>query len=73
MQNSYITESNNDSIATHVQASPEHVPEMQNNNGKLTENTLLTPNNSQAYFADEKIHIPETDNVIHFIRYSLKD
>lgn len=60
MQSNYITEPHNDSTITTV--SHLHRQEMQNNE-KATENTCLTPNNSQTYFADEKIHIPEIENV----------
>lgn len=62
MQSNYTTESHNDSTVTTV--SDLHRQEMQNNE-KATENTCLTSNNSQTYFADEKIHIPETENVVY--------
>ncbi|CAL7950974.1 unnamed protein product [Xylocopa violacea] len=38
------------------------------NNDKPSESTSLTRNNNQAYFADEKVHIPETDNGIFSLR-----
>lgn len=62
MQNSYIIESQNDS--TFATASHVHQEEMQNNK-RANENTCLTPNNNQTYFADEKVHIPETENVVY--------
>ncbi|CAD1469192.1 unnamed protein product, partial [Heterotrigona itama] len=61
MQSNYTTEPHNDSTITTVS----HLQEMQNNE-KATENTCLTSNNSQTYFADEKIHIPEIENVGFF-------
>nr|XP_033336657.1 protein Malvolio isoform X2 [Megalopta genalis] len=58
MQNSYVIEHDNDSTITTV--SHERTQEAQNN-VKATENTLLTPTNKQAYFADQKIPIPEAE------------
>ncbi|XP_076627527.1 solute carrier family member malvolio isoform X2 [Colletes latitarsis] len=59
MQSNHIIEGNNDSTVTTV--SQECTQEVQNN-VKATESTSLTQNNNQAYFADEKIHIPNADN-----------
>lgn len=61
MQNSYTIESNNDSTVSTVPH--QHMQEVQNSS-RATENTYLTPSRSQTYFADEKIQIPDTDNVI---------
>lgn len=65
MQNSYIIEPANDSTITTVSQQREQEAY---NNGKATESTSLTPNNNQAYFADEKIPVPKTDNVIELSR-----
>ncbi|XP_076759914.1 solute carrier family member malvolio isoform X2 [Xylocopa sonorina] len=65
MQNNYNAEFNNDSTVTtvpHQHTSPET-----QNNDKPSESTSLTRNN-QTYFADEKVHIPETDNSIFSLR-----
>ncbi|XP_043508608.1 protein Malvolio isoform X3 [Frieseomelitta varia] len=59
MQSNYPTESHNDPIVATV--SHLRKQEMQNNE-KATENTCLTSNNSQTYFADERVHIPEVEN-----------
>lgn len=59
MQNSYTIDSNNDSTVTTL--SHQCRKEVQNNE-KPTESTYLTPNSNQTYFADERIHIPETEN-----------
>lgn len=61
MQNNYPTESYNDPVVTTV--SHLRKQEMQNNE-KATENTCLTSNN-QTYFADERVHIPEVENVVY--------
>lgn len=63
MQSNNTTEPRNDSTITTV-SHLQHRQEMQNNE-KATENTCLTSNNSQTYFADEKIHIPEIENVVY--------
>ncbi|KZC11797.1 Protein Malvolio, partial [Dufourea novaeangliae] len=65
MQSSYAMEHNNDSAITTVSNQHEQKGE---NNLSATESTSLTPNSNQAYFADEKIHIPETDNGLFSIR-----
>ncbi|XP_076680590.1 solute carrier family member malvolio isoform X1 [Andrena cerasifolii] len=59
MQNSYIIEPANDSTISTVSQQREQDAY---NNGKATESTSLTPNNNQAYFADEKIPVPKTEN-----------
>ncbi|XP_078034908.1 solute carrier family member malvolio isoform X2 [Augochlora pura] len=58
MQNSYVIEHDNNSAITTV--SHERTQEAQNN-AQATENTSLTPTNKQAYFADQKIPIPESE------------
>uniref|UniRef100_V9IEB2 Protein Malvolio n=1 Tax=Apis cerana TaxID=7461 RepID=V9IEB2_APICE len=59
MQNSYTIDSNNDSTVTTLS---HQCREEAQNNEKPTESTYLTPNSNQTYFADERIHIPETEN-----------
>ncbi|CAL7950973.1 unnamed protein product [Xylocopa violacea] len=66
MQNSYNVEFNNDSTVTTVPH--QHTSMEAQNNDKPSESTSLTRNNNQAYFADEKVHIPETDNGIFSLR-----
>ncbi|XP_012152502.1 solute carrier family member malvolio isoform X7 [Megachile rotundata] len=61
MQNSYTIESNNDSTIKTVPGQRTQEAQTINN---ATENTCLTPNRSQTYFADEKVLIPDTDNGI---------
>ncbi|XP_035741843.1 protein Malvolio-like isoform X3 [Vespa mandarinia] len=48
---------NNDETTTVPQQSTGSV----RNNVKVTENTSLSPNNNQTYFADERVQIPEID------------
>lgn len=62
MQNSYTIDSNNDSTVTTLS---HQCREEAQNNEKPTENTCLTPNSNQTYFADERIHIPEIENVVY--------
>ncbi|XP_017759399.1 PREDICTED: protein Malvolio isoform X2 [Eufriesea mexicana] len=64
MQNSYINEPNDDSTVT---VSHQYRQKAQNND-KPTESTCLTPNSNQTYFADEKVHIPETKNGLFSFR-----
>ncbi|XP_017797801.1 PREDICTED: protein Malvolio isoform X2 [Habropoda laboriosa] len=58
MQNSYSTESNDSTITTVPYDHKQGIQE----NARATESTCLAPNSNQAYFADEKIHIPDTIN-----------
>lgn len=50
---------NNDKTTTVSQQSVGNIQ----NNVKITENTSLSPNNNQTYFADERVRIPEVENV----------
>lgn len=59
MQNSYVVEHDDDSTIATV---PQQCTQETQTNGNLTENTFLTPNNNQAYFADQKVLIPETES-----------
>ncbi|XP_017884561.1 protein Malvolio isoform X2 [Ceratina calcarata] len=65
MPSSYNIKSNSDSTITTV--SNQSGPETQNNE-VFGENTRLTHNSNQAYFADEKIHVPETSNDFFSLR-----
>ncbi|XP_020297578.1 protein Malvolio isoform X2 [Pseudomyrmex gracilis] len=56
MSNSYDVKSGGDAIVTTVP----HQRMNETENGKATENTSLSPNNNQTYFADERVQIPET-------------
>ncbi|CAK9834164.1 Protein Malvolio [Anthophora retusa] len=58
------TESNDTTITTVSHQYNENIHE----NVRPTENTCLTPNSNQTYFADEKIHIPDTRNGIFSFR-----
>ncbi|CAK9816830.1 Protein Malvolio [Anthophora quadrimaculata] len=51
-------ESNDSTITTVSHQYKENIHE----NVRPTENTCLTPNSNQTYFADEKIHIPDSRN-----------
>lgn len=59
MQNSYNVKSNGDATVTTVPHQRMHEAE----DRKATENTSLSPNNNQTYFADERVPVPETSNV----------
>ncbi|XP_076642200.1 solute carrier family member malvolio isoform X2 [Halictus rubicundus] len=59
MQNNYVVEHDNDSTITTV--SHQHTQEAQNN-GKATENTSLAPKSNQAYFADQKVPVPNIES-----------
>ncbi|XP_076183773.1 solute carrier family member malvolio isoform X2 [Ptiloglossa arizonensis] len=59
MQRPRTIEHNNDPTITTV---PHQYTQEVQNNMIATENTYLTPNSNQAYFAEEKIHIPEAEN-----------
>ncbi|XP_054008281.1 protein Malvolio isoform X2 [Hylaeus anthracinus] len=59
MQGNDSIESNSDTTVTTL---PHQQTQEVQNNVKVTESTSLTPNSNQAYFADEKILIPETEN-----------
>lgn len=59
MQNNYDVRSSGDATVTTVPHQRMHEAE----NKKATENTSLSPNNNQTYFADERVSVPETANV----------
>lgn len=54
---------NNDETTSVPHQSTENIQK----NVKVTENTSLSPNNNQTYFADEKIRIPELEGVCIYI------
>ncbi|XP_031845959.1 solute carrier family member malvolio isoform X2 [Nomia melanderi] len=66
MQNNRIIEHSNDSTIT--TAMPHQPTQEMQNNVKPTESTSLAPNSNQAYFADQKIHIPETNDGFFSLR-----
>ncbi|KAK2586741.1 hypothetical protein KPH14_011773 [Odynerus spinipes] len=57
MHNRYDNRQGNDATST----VPHQRMEETQNNVKATENTSLSPNNNQTYFADERIKIPEIE------------
>lgn len=57
MNNSYDVKPSDDAIATTVSHQRMHEAK------KATENTSLSPNNNQTYFADERVQVPETGRV----------
>ncbi|XP_076292865.1 solute carrier family member malvolio isoform X1 [Lasioglossum baleicum] len=66
MQNSHVIENGNDSTIATVPH--QRTRETQNNDNKATENTSLSPNSNQAYFADEKVPIPDIDSGVFSFR-----
>ncbi|XP_077269134.1 solute carrier family member malvolio isoform X2 [Temnothorax americanus] len=56
MNNSYDVKPSDDAAVTTVPHQRMHESEP----GKVTENTSLSPNNNQTYFADERVPVPET-------------
>lgn len=60
MQNNYDVRSSGD--ATTVTTVP-HQRMHETENRKVTENTSLSSNNNQTYFADERVQVPETASV----------
>lgn len=59
MSNSYDVKPSGDATVTTVP----HQRMNETENRKATENTSLSPNNNQTYFADERVQIPETTDV----------
>lgn len=59
MQNNYDVKSSGDATVTTVPHQRMHEAE----NRKATENTSLSSNNNQTYFADERVQVPETASV----------
>lgn len=59
MQNSYNVKSNGDATVTTVP----HQRMQEAEDRKATENTSLSPDSNQTYFADERVPVPETANV----------
>lgn len=57
MQNNSDVKSSGDASVVTVP----HTNDLQN--GKATENTSLSPNNNQTYFVDEKVHVPDVEDV----------
>lgn len=57
MNNSYDVKPSDD--ATTVSHQRMHESEAK----RATENTSLSPNNNQTYFADERVQVPETGRV----------
>jgi ribosomal 50S subunit-recycling heat shock protein len=58
MLNSYDVNSSGDVVTTRTH---QRMQEVEIN--KPTENTSLSPNSNQTYFADERIQVPETTSV----------
>lgn len=67
MSNSFDVKSSGDVIVTTVP----HQRMNETKNGTVTENTSLSPNNNQTYFADERVQIPETVSVL-MISYQMR-
>lgn len=59
MNNSYDVKPSDDATVTTVPHQRMHEAE----DRKATENTSLSPNNNQTYFADERVQVPETGHV----------
>lgn len=59
MHNSYDVRPSDDATVTTVPHQRMHESEIR----KATENTSLSPNNDQTYFADERVQVPETGHV----------
>lgn len=59
MHRSYDVRPGDDGTVTTVPHQRMHESET----GKATENTSLSPNNNQTYFADERVQVPETGHV----------
>lgn len=63
MHNSYdMRHPSDDATVTTVPHQRMHEPESSGAR-KATENTTLSPNDNQTYFADERVQVPETGNV----------
>lgn len=58
-QNNYDVKCSGDATVTTVPHQRMHESE----NRKATENTSLSPNNNQTYFADERVPVPEIAGV----------
>jgi len=70
MPNSYDVNSSGDATITTVPH--QRMQEIETN--KPTENTSLSPNSNQTYFADERVQVPETTNVSwYFISCQMKN